>query len=82
MMGASKARLQKYIESANSLLENRPKEQELDKYESEMEDFPSRLKTNFFITWKCIKDWLNILKKAKGDAKINEEKKYSQVTDG
>ena len=82
MMGASKARLQKYIESANSLLENRPKEQELDKYESEMEDFPSRLKTNVFITWKCIKDWSNILKKAKGDVKINEEKKYSQVTDG
>ena len=44
--GPAKARLQQYIESANGLLENKPKEQELDEYESEVEDFLNRLTTN------------------------------------
>ena len=46
MIGLAKAPLQQYVESANSLLENKPKEQELDEYEIEVEDFLSRLTTN------------------------------------
>ena len=82
MIGPAKARLQQYIESANSLLENKPKEQELDEYESEVEDFLSRLTTNVSLLEKCNKDWSNILKETKGDAKVNEEKEYSRATDG
>ena len=33
MIGPAKAHLQQYVESVNSLLENKPKEQELDEYE-------------------------------------------------
>ena len=58
MIGPTKARLQQYVESAKNLLENKPKEQELDEYESEVEDFLSRLTTNISLFEKCNKDWL------------------------
>jgi len=80
MIGPAKARLQQYVESANSLLENKPKEQELDEYESEVEDFLSRLTTNVSLLEKCNKDWSNILKET--DTKVKEEKEYSRATDG
>ncbi|XP_065891574.1 uncharacterized protein [Dysidea avara] len=82
IIGPAKARLQQYIESANGLLENKPKEQELDEYESEVEDFLNRLTTNVSLLEKCNKDWSNVLKEAKGDAKATEEKEYSRATDG
>ena len=82
IIGPAKARLQQYIESANGLLEKKPKEQELDEYESEVEDFLNRLTTNVSLLEKCNKDWSNVLKEAKGDAKATEEKEYSRATDG
>ena len=36
MIGPAKACLQQYVESTNSLLENKPGELELDEYESEL----------------------------------------------
>ena len=57
MIGLAKARLQQYVESANSLLENKPGEPELDEYESEVEDFLSRLTTNVSLLERCNKDW-------------------------
>ena len=76
MIGPAKVCLQQYVESANSLLENKPKEQELDEYEIFL------VGSQHFVAWKCNKDWSNILKEAKGDAKVNEEKEYSRATDG
>ena len=46
MIGPAKAHLQQYVESTNSLLENKPREPELDEYKSEEEDFLSKLTTN------------------------------------
>ena len=76
IIGPTKACLQQYIESANSLLENKPKEQKLDEYKSEVEYFLNRLMTNVSLLEKCNKDWSNVLKEAKGDAKATEEKEY------
>jgi len=51
MIGPAKARLRQYVESANSLLENKPGE--LDEYESEVEDF---LSIGSQQTFCCLKD--------------------------
>ena len=61
---------------------NIPKELELDEYKSEVEDFLNKLTTNVSLLEKCNKGWSNVINRAKGEAKTNEEKEYAKATDG
>jgi len=71
---SAKSQLQQYIKLVNILLEKKPNEMELDEEESEAEDFVNRISCNTVILEKCNKDWSNILRKTKGDAKVAEER--------
>jgi len=80
ILGPARARLEQYIESANSLLEVKPNKHDLDKHESEVEDYLNRLATNILLLEKCNKGWSNIIKEVKGEAKANKEKEYARTT--
>jgi len=82
LIGPAKSRLQQYIKSVNILLEKKPNETELDEEESEVEDFVNRISYNIALLEKCNKDWSNILRETKGDAKVTEEHKYAKVSEG
>ena len=76
LIGPTKSRLLKYIETANGLMERKPVETQLDEEESEAEDFANRISTNIALLEKCNSDWSNILKELKDDAKVTEEREY------
>ena len=76
----TKSRLLQYVESASGLLENKPIETELDNEESKAEDFTNRISIIALLE-KCNKDWSNILKELKGNAKVTEESEYTSVAD-
>ena len=78
LIGPTKSRLLQYVESASGLLEKKPVETELDKEESEAEDFANRISSNIALLEKCNRDWSNILKELKDDAKITEESEYTR----
>ena len=82
LIGPTKSRLLQYVESVSGLLEKKPVETELDEEESEAEDFANRISSNITLLEKCNKDWSNILKELKGDAKVTEESEYTRVADG
>ena len=82
LIGPTKSRLLQYVESVSGLLEKKPVETELDEEESEAEDFANRISSNITLLEKCNKDWSNILKELKGDAKVTEESEYKRVADG
>ena len=82
LIGPTKSRLLQYVESVSGLLEKKPVKTELDEEESEAEDFANRISSNITLLEKCNKDWSNILKELKGDAKVTEESEYTRVADG
>jgi len=55
---------------------------ELDEEESKAEDFINRISCNIVLLEKCNKDWSNILREMKGDAKVTEECEYARVSKG
>jgi len=63
-------------------LEKKPNETELDEEESEAEDFVNRISCNIVLLEKCNKDWSNILRETKGDARVAEEREYAKVSEG
>ena len=80
LIGPTKSRLLKYIETANGLMERKPVETQLDEEEIEAEDFANRISTNIIaLLEKCNNDWSNILKELKDDAKVTEEREYACV---
>ena len=81
LIGPTKSRLLQYVESVSGLLEKKPVETELDEEESKAEDFANRISSNITFLEKCNKDWSNILKELKGDAKVTEESEYTRVAD-
>jgi len=63
-------------------LEKKPNETELDEEKSEAENFVNRISCNIVLFKKCNKDWSNILRETKGDAKVAEEHEYVRVCEG
>ena len=49
---------------------------ELDEEENEAGNFVSRISCNIVLFEKCNKDWSNILREIKGDAKVTKECEY------
>ena len=69
-----------YIEMTNGLMERKPVETQLDKEQSEAEDFANRISTNIALLEKCNNDWLNVLKELKDDTiKVTEEHEYTHI---
>jgi len=63
-------------------LEKKSNEAELDKEESEVEDFVNRISCNIVLLKKCNKEWSNILREMKGGAKVAEKHEYAQMSEG
>ena len=82
LVGLAKSCLQWYTEAANDPLEKKLNKLELDKVESDTEDFINRLSSNITILERCNKDWSTLLKETKGDAKVIEDREYARVAEG
>ena len=72
LIGPAKPRLEQCIEESENLL----------KTKVTAEYFINRLSTNSLLLERCNKDWLNILKDAKGEVKATEECEYARATEG
>ena len=55
---------------------------DFDGEESDAEYFIKRLSTNGLLLERCNKDWSNILKDLKGEAKASKEREYAKATEG
>ena len=83
LIGPAKSRLEQCIEDAENLLKVRvTTDSDFDGEESDAEYFINRLSTNSLLLERCNKDWSNILKDLKGEAKANEEREYARATEG
>ena len=83
LIGPAKSRLEQCIEDAENLLKVRvTTDSDFDGEESDAEYFINRLSTNSLLLERCNKDWSNILKDSKGEAKANEEREYARATEG
>ena len=83
LIGPAKSRLQQCIEDAENLLRVRvTTDSDFDGEESDAKYFINRLSTNGLLLERCNKDWSNILKDLKGEAKASEEREYAKATEG
>ena len=55
---------------------------DFDGEESDAEYFINKLSANSLLLERCNKDWSNILKDSKGEAKANEELEYAKAMEG
>ena len=82
LIGPAKARLQRYIEEASSLLVLRIEEKSSEEDEIRVEEVIAHINTNVSLLERCNRDWSSLLKDLKSEERSKEEKEYQRVADG
>ena len=82
LIGPTKARLQRYIEEASSLLVLRIEEKSSEEDEICVEEVIARINTNVSLLERCNRDWSSLLRDLKSKERSKEEKEYQRVADG
>ena len=82
LIGPAKARLQRYIEEASSLLVLRIEEKSSEEDEIHVEEVIAHINTNVSLLERCNRDWSSLLKDLKSEECNKEEKEYQRVADG
>ena len=82
LIGPAKARLQRYIEEASSVLSSGVEDKTLEEDEIRVEEVIARINTNVSLLERCNHDWSSLLKDLKTEDRSKEEKEYQRVAEG